>query len=234
MAKVPRAGYSKTRLCPPLRPEEAVTLSAAFLRDTTTNIARAARSAPISGYAAYAPSGTEEALLPHLAQGTACVLADGSMPAPHGVEGFGRCLLHAIQQMFAAGQTAACVLSSDTPTLPTEFLVAAATALLLGDDRRVVLGACDDGGYYLLGMRLPYTRLFADIAWSTSSVAATTRIRAAELGLDLVELPPWYDIDDAAALERLVRESDGYDALWTRRAVRTLGLEAFSSSPCTA
>jgi hypothetical protein len=52
MAKVPRAGYSKTRLCPPLRPEEAVTLSAAFLRDTTTNIARAARSAPISGYAA--------------------------------------------------------------------------------------------------------------------------------------------------------------------------------------
>jgi hypothetical protein len=136
--------------------------------------------------------------------------------------------------MFAAGQTAACVLSSDTPTLPTEFLVAAATALLLGDDRRVVLGACDDGGYYLLGMRLPYTRLFADIAWSTSSVAATTRIRAAELGLDLVELPPWYDIDDAAALERLVRESDGYDALWTRRAVRTLGLEAFSSSPCTA
>ena len=66
------------------------------------------------------------------------------------------------------------------------------------------MGACDDGGYYLLGMRLPYTRLFADIAWSTSSVAATTRIRAAELGLDLVELPPWYHIDDAAALERLV------------------------------
>ena len=234
MAKVPLPGYSKTRLCPPLRPEEAATLSAAFLRDTTTNIAQAAQSAPIAGYAAYAPSGTEEALLPHLAQGTACVLADGSIPAPHGVEGFGRCLLHAIQQMFAAGQAAACVLSSDTPTLPTGSLVAAATALLLGDDRRVVLGACDDGDYYLLGMRLLYTRLFADIAWSTSSVAATTRTRAAELGLDLVELPPWYDIDDAAALERLVRESGGYDALWTRRAVLTLGLEAFSSSPCTA
>ena len=62
------------------------------------------------------------------------------MPAPHRVEGFGRCLLHAIQQMFAAGQTAACVLSSDTPTLPTGFLVAAATALLLGDDRRRGVG----------------------------------------------------------------------------------------------
>jgi hypothetical protein len=234
MAKVPRPGYSKTRLCPPLRPEQAATLSAAFLRDTTTNIALAARSASIAGYAAYTPLGTEEALLPHLAQGTACVLADGSTLAPHGVKGFGRCLLHAIQQMFAAGHTAACVLSSDTPTLPTEFLVAAATALLVGDDRRVVLGTCDDGGYYFLGMRLPYTRLFADIAWSTSSVAETTRTRATELGLDLVELPPWYDIDDARALERLVRESVGYDALWTRRTVATLGLDAFSSSSCTA
>jgi glycosyltransferase A (GT-A) superfamily protein (DUF2064 family) len=234
MAKVPRPGYSKTRLCPPLRPEHAAALSAAFLRDTTTNIARAARSTPIVGYAAYAPSGIEAALIPHLAQGTVCVLSDGSQPAPEGVEGFGRCLLDAIRQMFAAGHVAACVLSSDTPTLPTEFLVTATKALLVGDERRVVLGACDDGGYYLLGMRLPHARLFADIVWSTDTVAATTRTRAAELDLDLVELPPWYDIDDAAALERLVRENDGYDALWTRRAVQALGLDAFTSSPCAA
>jgi len=234
MAKVPRPGFSKTRLCPPLRPEQAAALSAAFLHDTTTKIVQAALSAPISGYAAYAPSGTEEALIPHLAQGLVCVLADGSVPAPHGVEGFGRCLLHAIHQMFAAGHAAACVLSSDTPTLPTETLITAAEALLADNDRRVVLGTCDDGGYYLLGMRLPYARLFADIAWSTSSVAPTTRARAAELGLDVVELPVWYDIDDAAALERLVRESDGSDAPWTRHAIRTLGLETFSRSPCSA
>jgi len=234
MAKVPRPGYSKTRLCPPLLPEQASTLSAAFLRDTTTKIARAALSVPIAGYAAYAPMGAEESLMPHLAQGTHCVLADGSIPIPHGVEGFGRCLLHAIQQMFAAGHTAACVLSSDTPTLPTAFLIAAAHALLDNDDRRVVLGACDDGGYYLLGMRIPYARLFADIAWSTSSVAAATRTRAAELDLDLVELPPWYDIDDVAALERLVHGQDGSDAPWTRRAVQTLGLETFGRAPCIA
>jgi hypothetical protein len=83
-------------------------------------------------------------------------------------------------------------------------------------------------------MRLPHARLFAEIAWSTSSVAATTRARAAELGLDLVELPPWYDIDDAPALERLVRESEGHNALWTRLAVQTLELKTFTrSSPCT-
>ena len=234
MAKSPRPGHSKTRLCPPLRPEQAAQLSAAFLRDTTENIAAAALSAPIVGYAAYAPSGTEEALVPHLALGTSCVLADGSAPVPQGVEGFGRCLLHAIHQLFAAGHTAACVLSSDTPTLPTDILFSAATALLTGDERRVVMGACDDGGYYLLGMRLPQARLFTDIAWSSSSVAATTRTRAATLGLDLVALPPWYDIDDAAALERLVRENDGYAAPWTRRAISTLALDTFTSSPCAA
>jgi glycosyltransferase A (GT-A) superfamily protein (DUF2064 family) len=135
--------------------------------------------------------------------------------------------------MFAAGHAAACVLSSDTPTLPTQFLVNAVSALLAGDHRRVVLGACDDGGYYLLGMRVPHARLFADIAWSTSSVAATTRTRAAELGLDLVEVPPWYDIDDAAALEQLVRDSAGYDAPWTRHAIQMLGLETFARFQCT-
>ena len=89
----------------------------------------------------------------------------------------------------------------------------------------MVLGACDDGGYYLLGMRHPHARLFADIAWSSGSVAATTRTRIAKLGLDLVELPLWYDIDDAAALERLARENDGYAAPWTRRAITALGLD---------
>src|SRR6266404_7691860 len=70
MVKSPRAGYSKTRLCPPLRPEQAARLSAAFLRDTTETMRAAAASVPIAGYAAYAPAGTEEALTPHLAPGT--------------------------------------------------------------------------------------------------------------------------------------------------------------------
>jgi hypothetical protein len=116
MAKSPRVGYSKTRLCPPLRPEQAARLSAAFLRDTTETMRAAAASVPIAGYVAYAPAGTEEALMPHLAPGTPLILADGSVPAPAGVEGFGRCLLHAVQALFDRGHAAACVLSADTPT----------------------------------------------------------------------------------------------------------------------
>lgn len=225
MAKAPQAGYSKTRLSPPLTADQAALLSAAFLRDTTDNLATAAHLAPIMGYAAYAPLGAEATLLAHLAPGTLCVPADGNIPVPPRVEGFGRCLLHAVQELFTRGHTAACVLSSDTPTLPTTALVRAAELLLEGDDRRIVLGACDDGGYYLLGMRRLHTGLFADIAWSTASVAEATRARAAALGLEVLELPSWYDVDDAASLLRLVRDGEGYAAPWTKQAIEPPALK---------
>lgn len=208
MAKAPRAGRSKTRLCPPLSPEQAAALSGAFLRDTTGHVMAAAREAPIVGYAAYAPEGSLPLVAAHVAPGIAFVLADGSPPMPPGVDGFGRSLLHAMEGMFAEGHAAACVLSSDVPTLPPRLLVEAARHLLAPGDR-AVLGACDDGGYYLLGLKAPDARLFADIAWSTETVAATTRLRARDAGLDLVELEPWSDIDDAASLLTALGEADG-------------------------
>lgn len=229
MAKVPRAGASKTRLCPPLMPEQAAALSAAFLRDTTENIARSACQAAVVGYAAYAPRGTEAIIRRHIAPETRCIVADGSPPMPAGVDGFGRCLLHAVQAMLALGHAAACVLSSDTPTLPTACLVRAAEVLLSpvpSGPGRIVLGACEDGGYYLLGVTASHADLFTDIAWSTSSVADATRSRALALGLDVIELDPWYDIDDAGSLATLLADTAGYAAPFTRAMVDRLGLRS--------
>lgn len=205
MAKAPQAGRSKTRLCPPLQPDQAASLSAAFLRDITENITHAAQQAPITGYIAFAPAGMQSMFDGHLAKGTGFVLADGTPPMPSGVEGFGRCLLHAIEGMLALGHAAAVVLNSDSPTLPTDVLVRTAQALLASGDR-AVLGPADDGGYYLLGMKSAHARLFTDIAWSTDCVAAATRAHARSLGLELIELPTWYDVDDSDALVRLRQE----------------------------
>jgi rSAM/selenodomain-associated transferase 1 len=205
MAKAPIPGRAKTRLTPLLTADEAAALSAAFLRDVTENVRLAARQAPIRGCVAYAPAGTEMLFEDHLAEGTALVLADGSPLLPPRVQGFGRCLLHAIQAMLAAGSRAACVLNSDSPTLPTALLVEAARLLLDRPDR-LVLGPAEDGGYYLLGMTAPHAHLFEDIAWSTDTVAEATRVRARTLGLELVELAPWYDVDDRDALLRLIEE----------------------------
>lgn len=208
MAKAPQPGRAKTRLCPPLQPEQAAELSAAFLRDITENIVLAGRSAPIDGCVAYAPAGGESCFAGVLAEGTELVLADGSPPMPDDVRGFGRSLLHAAQALFAMGYGAVCLVNSDSPTLPTSLLIQAAR-MLLAPGERAVLGPAEDGGYYLLGMKQAHTRLFADIAWSTSGVAAATHARAMALGLDVMTLPTWYDVDDAAALERLAAEAGG-------------------------
>jgi rSAM/selenodomain-associated transferase 1 len=203
MAKAPRPGLCKTRLVPPLKPEEAAAMSAAFLRDITENIARAGALQNIHGCIAYAPAGLESLFDGHLAAGTGFVLADGSPDMPDGVSGFGRCLFHAINSLIADGFGAAVVLNSDSPTLPTELLLRTAQLLAEPGDR-AVLGPADDGGYYLLGMKAAHGHLFNDIAWSTADVAEQTRKRAREIGLPFMELPNWYDVDDAASLFRLI------------------------------
>ncbi len=205
MAKAPRAGRVKTRLVPPLTAEQAMQMSASFLRDITENLRLAGAAAPIDAHVAFAPEGTEALFEGLLAEGTKLVLADGAVPMPPEVAGFGRSLLHAAQALFAAGYQSVCLLNSDSPTLPTAALVQAARLLAEPGDR-VVLGAADDGGYYLIGMKAPHPGLFSDIEWSTERVADQTRERAAGLGLDLVELPQWYDVDDHLALARLLRE----------------------------
>ena len=228
MAKAPRPGHSKTRLSPPLSLAAAASMGAAFLRDTTENIALAARTASVQGYVAYAPAGLEALFAGHLADDTRLLLADGQGTMPPGVQGFGRCLLHAIRSLLQAGHPAACVLNADGPTLPTEILVRAAHALEAPGDR-AVLGPADDGGYYLLGLKAPHPELFEDIEWSTGAVAAQTRARAAAIGLELVELPPWYDVDDGAALARLleafrVPSGRAFAAPATRACAERLGL----------
>jgi len=228
MAKAPRAGRCKTRLVPPLRPEDAAKLSAAFLRDVTENITLAARAQAIAGYIAYAPRGLEHLFDGHLAAGTGRILADGSIAMPDAVQNFGRCLLHAIDTLLAQHHAAAIVLNSDSPNLPTEYLEQAAEILAQPGDRAVI-GPAVDGGYYLLGLKTPHARMFEDIVWSTGTVAETTIRRAGEIGLDIVALPTWYDVDDAASLARLFEDfaqpaGGAYHAPATRACLAALNL----------
>lgn len=231
IAKAPRPGHVKTRLQGVLTAEEAAALGTAFLQDTVAALWAASRVAPIAPGIAYAPAGQEgrfdgmfgtapDLVPPDL------VLADGSGGAAPGVEGFGRVLLDAMRTGFARGHRAVCVLGADSPTLPVAELVTAARRLLAGD-ADAVLGAADDGGYYLLGMTAAHPAPFVDIAWSTETVAAATRARLAGAGLRLVELRPWYDVDDPPALMRLVQElaADGV-AVQTAAAVARIGLRA--------
>ena len=200
-------------------------MSAAFLRDITENIRRAAQETEIVGYVAYAPAGLESLFDGVLADGTRLLLADGAGDMPDTVQGFGRSLLHATRALFALGHSSVCVLNSDSPTLPTACLVQAARGL--AREEPIVLGPADDGGYYLLGMTATHHELYGGIDWSTDRVAAQTLEAAAALGLPVRKLPIWYDVDDRAALGRLIADLDsgtGYQAPATARLVAALGL----------
>lgn len=203
MAKAPRLNHTKTRLVPPLTPEQAATLSACFLRDITGNILEAAREQSLQGYVAYAPRASEALFDGMLAPGIGLVLADGSIDMPDGIEGIGRALLHAMTALFARGHDAVCLVNSDSPTLPTAYLRDAAAALARPGDR-MVLGIAEDGGYYLIGLKAAHAALFRDIAWSTDQVSAQTLMRAAAIDLEVVTLPTWFDVDDEASLRRLI------------------------------
>lgn len=225
VAKAPLPGRSKTRLCPPLLPEQAAALSGAFLQDMCAVVLDAAETVAMDLFVAYAPATAEAAaaLTPHLPRAARRMVATGDSVAEPGVSGFGRVLLETMRGLFEMGYGAACVLNSDSPTLPAEHLAWA--ALALSAPETAVLGPTDDGGYYLLGLTRPEATMFADIAWSTGSVAEATRLRAVAAGLRVMTLPAWNDVDDAAGLTALRRElAGGATAPATRAALARLGL----------
>jgi len=232
MAKAPRPNQVKTRLVPPLTPDEAAGLNASFLRDVTENIRAAAQEVPVVGYVAYAPDGEAARFDGLLAAGTGLVLADGSIPMPPDIAGIGRGLLHAATSLLDLGHSAVCLVNSDSPTLPTRFLTEAVAVLEAPGDR-MVLGIAEDGGYYLIGLKAPHAALFRDIAWSTHRVSAQTLERARDIGLEAATLPNWFDVDDAASLLRLIDhlrapQADGpvpYAAPATRAWLEEIGLE---------
>jgi uncharacterized protein len=199
MAKASIPGRAKTRLVPPLTSVEASDFNTAFLRDVVDNVAAAARETPICGYIAFGPPGSAgffKAVLPP---------SIGLIDAWH--PNFGDCLFDAIAQLFVRGHSAAVVLNSDSPTLPTSLLIDTAQRLARPGDR-AVLGPSSDGGYYLLGLKAPHRRLFEGVAWSTELVAAQTLDRAGAIGLDVEILPEWYDVDDVRSLRTLCAELD--------------------------
>src|SRR5262249_26295668 len=114
------------------------------------------------------------------------------------------------------------LINSDSPTLPPTILSTAIEALSPAGDR-VVLGAAEDGGYYLIGLKAAHENLFDRIAWSTAEVLAHTLERARELSLEVVMLPTWYDVDDAATLARLC------DDLFVNQAVHRNGHTAYAA-----
>jgi len=196
MTKAPLPGQVKTRLSPPLTPEEAAHLNICFLRDTAASITKAC-GGKARGVGVYTPHGAESAYID--------ILPREFDLLPQRGEGFGERLASAAEDLFHCGFASVCLVDSDSPTVSSEDY-ATAVELLSKKADCVVLGPSDDGGYYLIGMKQNYRRLFEAIDWSTEHVLQQAKQRARELNLEVSLLPTGYDIDDAATLRRLYNE----------------------------
>ncbi len=205
MTKAPRAGEVKTRLVPPLTHEEAAQLNRCFLQDTgaAISVCCSGATAPnpgrsiARGFAVYTPVGAESDyadLLP----------TDFNLLAQRG-ENFGERLFFAAEDLFKCGFDAVCLIDSDSPTIPAENFRSAIKLLSLPGDH-IVLGPCDDGGYYLIGLKQLHREVFEEIDWSSERVLEQTRQRAKQIGVGVRELPRGFDVDDRAMLHRLCDE----------------------------
>ncbi len=194
-AKAPIPGQVKTRLCPPLTPDEAATLHGSFVLDMVERSRDAIKAARLSvhRFMACAPA-PDHVFFKILAE------RHGLRLLPQEGAGLGDRMHAAFVAVLGMGYARAVLVGSDLPSLPGSFLPEAFTHLQRHD---LVLGPSKDGGYYLIGLTRPAPDLFQAIPWSTDQVLALTRQRAEGLGLSTVLLTAWRDvdtIDDVTAL----------------------------------
>jgi len=191
MAKAPRAGEVKTRLCPPLSPADGAALYRCFLLDKVAQVRGLSGARAVIAFTPNTERDVFEALAP-----------DVQLLAQRG-DDLGRRLLNGLDDLLRGGYRGALAIDSDTPTLPTEFLRQGIDAVMK-PDVDVVLGPTDDGGYYLIGMRKTWPALFDAMPWSTPDVFPETMRRAEAHGLRVACLPAWFDVDTARDLDRLM------------------------------
>jgi len=192
VAKRPTPGQTKTRLTPALAPEQSAALFECFLLDTLDLMRRVPN---VQHEIAYLPE-QERAYFAGLAPDFGLHLQQGA--------DLGARLDEALQHYLDAGAGSVVIMDSDSPTLPAACLTQAFSALESGAD--VVLGPCDDGGYYLIGLTRSAPRLLREVHMSTPTVTEETLALAAAEGLKVSLLPTWYDIDEIVSLQRLASE----------------------------
>lgn len=192
-SKFPTPGEVNTRMVPPLTPEEAAEVHRASL----LAVLETARSMAHTDVILLV---TPDERLDDLR--TLCS-DQASHCRPQGAGDLGRRLVRATGDVFAMGAKRLLLLGTDSPTLTVATLSAALATL---DRHDAVLGPCDDGGYYLLGLRRPLPALFERIDWGGCEVAARTRERAVRANVDLAELAKGYDLDRMADLHRALRD----------------------------
>jgi rSAM/selenodomain-associated transferase 1 len=204
MARAPSSG-GKSRLIRGLGTHDGASLRLALLRDTLESITALA---------------TEKAVLytpPDRVAEIQAVTPFQAIFLPQRGSTLGERMREGVCELFTSGFDAVVLIGSDLPTLPPAH-VTAALEILTRRGEALVLGPAEDGGYYLIGLTQLRPELFEHIPWGTSHVLQHTRAAAEALEIPVEALSPWYDVDSASDLRRVLRHTEqlGGTARYTR------------------
>ena len=183
-AKPPEPGRVKTRLVPLLGNSGAAELATAFLQDSWTATSALPWAQPVL-------ASTQERIPDGLDGPVEVWLQEGGDLGVR-LENIVRRALHNHPYAIAIG--------ADSPGLPAKFLEQAREALAQVD---AVIGPCEDGGFYLLGLRNCPEGLLSGIQWSAAETCEETIAKIRAAGLTTQVLDPWFDVDTAEDLEKL-------------------------------
>ena len=187
VAKEPRPGRVKTRLCPPCSPTEAAALAEAALRDT---LAAAVRTEP-TGRVVLALDGEPARWLP---SGIDVIRQRGNGLAAR------------LTAVFDDVRAPALLVGMDTPQL-TPALLAEGLAQLGREGVDAVLGLAHDGGWWAIGLKHPDRRVFTGVPMSTPWTGASQLRRLHALRLRVASLPRLTDVDDITSAAVVAREA---------------------------
>lgn len=194
-AKAPVAGQVKTRLCPPLTPDEAASLHGSLVLDMLE------RCQSLKGYDRIL-AGTPTSHHPFFR----AMEARFKVPVWDQLgDDLGARMASAFKTALGAPYRSVVVIGTDIPGINGPLLTAAMKSL---QDHDVVLGPTVDGGYYLIGLRSPQPELFEEIPWSTDQVYALTEQKIKARSLSLKILPRLRDLDTVEDLHIFVRDAN--------------------------
>lgn len=189
-AKAPQPGSAKTRLIPALGAQGAADVAQRMLRHAV-----------------------EQALAADVGTVELCMSPAPGTPAWNGVtvppsvvqtdqgEGdLGQRMARAIDRTTTRWAQPVLLMGTDCPALSAAHITQAAQQLQQHD---AVVMPVADGGYVLIGLHAPCPTVFADMAWSTPTVAGDTLRRLALLGYGVWTGPQLHDIDGPADLVHL-------------------------------
>ena len=178
------AGQVKTRLIPSLGADVAAELAEAMYQDTRAMVRRIPWAREILTFAAPLPKTVAKNGCEAWLQG------EGDLGAR----------LERILRRALSNSAMAIAIGSDSPGLPVQRLEQARSLLQRND---AVLGPCEDGGFYLVGLRRCPPGLFDGIGWSQQDTLSQTIARLQESGFKISLLEPWFDVDRPDDLDRL-------------------------------